>query len=566
MSKKFSLKTLATTAFGAVLLLVCVGLSFIGYKNADAGFVLAVEDKAQSDIRAVQALLDADYAGSWDIRDGKLTKGDKSFVGLTEELERYKTITGDHITIFQGDTRVATTFVDKNGSRPVGTQASAPVISTVLNGGKIFVGSANVLGTNYLCAYDSLKNKNGKPVGMVFVGVPTEDIEQLQTAFIKKMTVSAAVAIIVVGLLSFFAIGRITDPIHEICNRIGKIAEGDIRKPDHRIESRIAEIHMISDAMAKMRGNLSSIVGTITNSAQQMAASSQELTASASQTAEAATSVAQSVTMASGAVESQRHAIQESAANITTVSATLEEIQAESHEASVSAANVSDAAKRGGEAVVESVDQIRSVESTVEAGAEIVEKLGRRSKEIGQIVDSISAIADQTNLLALNAAIEAARAGEAGRGFSVVAEEVRKLAEQSGEAAKNISNLIREIQNETEAAVQAMADGREKVKTGAATVESLQETFERIVADVVKISTDAGNIAGSVRQVSESAQGLSEEIAEVDQQSNKVSDEMQSVSAATQEQSASAQEIASASDALAHLAQELQEALGFFAH
>ena len=315
---------------------------------------------------------------------------------------------------------------------------------------------------------------------------------------------------------------------------------------------------LVEDSQRIANGDL------IADGAQQMAASSEELTASSAQTAEAATQVAQSVTTASDAVEKQQSSIADSSSSIGTVSATLEEIQAESHEASNNAQNVSDAATRGGEAVVGAVEQIKSVETTVESSAAIVDKLGERSKEIGQIVESISAIADQTNLLALNAAIEAARAGEAGRGFSVVAEEVRKLAEQSGEAAQNISTLIAGIQADTDSAVSAMKEGREKVTTGAKAVEGLHDTFDKITQDVMRITTEITNIAASVKGVSESSQNIAEGIAEVDQQGQQVSDEMRNVSAATQEQSASAQEIASASDSLAHLAQELQETLAQF--
>lgn len=382
----------------------------------------------------------------------------------------------------------------------------------------------------------------------------------------KAIAISVGMSIAVIVLLCIALWGifqsRIGGPISALVEDSKRIAGGDLTT--NIVVEHEDEIGQLAAAMIQMRDGIKGVIMKISDGAQQMAASSEELTASAAQTAEAATQVAQSVTTASLAVEKQQSSITDSSSSIGNVSATLEEIQAESHEASNNAQDVSDAAKRGGEAVVGAVEQIKSVESTVESSAAIVDKLGERSKEIGQIVESISAIADQTNLLALNAAIEAARAGEAGRGFSVVAEEVRKLAEESGEAAQNISNLIGGIQSDTESAVRAMTEGREKVTTGAKAVAGLSDTFDKITQDVTRITSEIMNIADSVRGVSESAQTIAESIAEVDQDGTKVSDEMSSVSAATEEQSASSQEIASASDALAHLAQELQETLSKF--
>ena len=390
-------------------------------------------------------------------------------------------------------------------------------------------------------------------------------------SLIKEKAFSQAIPGLIIGLIlaviilviALWVANQIARPLIAATALADNLAEGNMLAEDVEVTSE-DEIGHLCKAMNKMKESIHNVLVSASEDAQQMAAASEELTASSNQTAQAAMQVAQSVTNTSESVTKQQSEIQDSASNIGTVSASLEEIQAESHQASESAKGVSVAAKDGGKAVVESVEQIRGVERTVESGAAIVDKLGQRSKEIGMIVDSISTIADQTNLLALNAAIEAARAGEAGRGFSVVAEEVRKLAEQSGDAAKNIANLISEIQTDTDEAVIAMRDGREKVKAGAATVEGLKEIFENIVRDVVRISDDATNIAQSVRQVSESAQMIAGEIAEVDEQGKLVSDEMQSVSAATEQQSASAEEIASASDALAHIAQDLQASLSHF--
>jgi methyl-accepting chemotaxis protein len=229
--------------------------------------------------------------------------------------------------------------------------------------------------------------------------------------------------------------------------------------------------------------------------------------------------------------------------------------------------NSASAARRaadGSVAIGESVEQIRSVEKTVNGSAEVVDRLGERSKEIGEIVDTMAGIAEQTNLLALNAAIEAARAGEHGRGFTVVAEEVSKLAHESQESAEKIARLIKDIQRDTEDAVDSMRNGREAVVAGARSVEGLRSMFEEINGLINGVSQQIQTVDEAVEAMAAESAAITTEVSNISEYSNQVASEMQAVSAATEEQSASAQEIASASDSLALLAQKQQEALAKF--
>ena len=382
-------------------------------------------------------------------------------------------------------------------------------------------------------------------------------------AAIVSMTVITAVAIVLLVLLSVMLIKGITAPLDEMVAICGALKEGDFRMTGARSD-RGDEFGTLERALYDMRESIDKFMKNIANSTTQIAAAAEELTANSAQTSKAAHQVAVNVTDATERVVTQQDAVDNGNAKIEAISNSVNDMRIQAETVAQNSYSAAQEAASGNGEVAASVSQIKNVEHTVQSTAELVDKLGERSKEIGTIVDTISGIAGQTNLLALNAAIEAARAGEAGRGFAVVAEEVRKLAEQSGDAAQNISTLIAGIQTDTDSAVRAMKDGREKVTAGAKAVEDLRGTFDKITQDVMRITTEITNIAESVKGVSESSQSIAEGIAEVDQQGQQVSEEMRSVSTATEEQSASAQEIASASDSLAHLAQELQETLAQF--
>lgn len=374
---------------------------------------------------------------------------------------------------------------------------------------------------------------------------------------------SIVVAVLILGLSGWLITRSITSPLQLMVQECEGLAAGDFRERQYRL-SRADEIGQLADALANMRSSIHTLMKKITESAEQVAASSEELTASAEQSAQATTQVAATISEVAEGAERQANSLDDTASVVEQMSAGIQRVAANANAVSSVADKTSSAANQGDKAVSAAMSQMERIEKSVSSSARVVMKLGERSKEIGQIVDTISGIAGQTNLLALNAAIEAARAGEQGRGFAVVAEEVRKLAEQSQEAAKQIASLISEIQTETDSAVFAMNDGTREVKVGADVVNNAGTAFKEIVLLIDEVSSQVREISAAIQQMASGSQLIVTSVRDIDRISKDAAGQTQTVSAATQEQSASMEEIAASSQALARMAEELQGAVREF--
>ena len=205
-----------------------------------------------------------------------------------------------------------------------------------------------------------------------------------------------------------------------------------------------------------------------------------------------------------------------------------------------------------------------SIAEKVDQSAAIVQKLDKQSLEIGGIVSVISGIATQTNLLALNAAIEAARAGENGRGFAIVAGEVRKLAEQSERSAKQISSLIEQIQLDTQLAVRAMEEGTREVAAGSQIVHEAGESFQLIVRAIEQVADQTRDVSSIAEQMSAGSEEITASVAESATIAKQSSSAAQLVADNTTQQLASLQEVAASANDLSQMSQKLQAAISKF--
>ncbi|MBM7868281.1 methyl-accepting chemotaxis protein [Heliomicrobium gestii] len=392
----------------------------------------------------------------------------------------------------------------------------------------------------------------------------TDELHKTEAKTKLTMLGGGAVGGLLAFLFAFLITGVITKPVNLLYEELTKLAQngGDLRQKI-QVDAK-DEIGDLAKAINQFLADLRGIMSQVLSGAENVSTSTSELSASAGQSAQAINQVAASITDVAQGADKQVHAVSEATAVIEEMSAGIQQVATNANAVSTVAEKTAKAAAEGDKSVNAAMNQMGSIEKTVSSSAQVVTKLGERSKEIGQIVDTISGIAGQTNLLALNAAIEAARAGDQGKGFAVVAEEVRKLAEQSQEAAQRIARLISEIQVETSQAVVAMQDGSREVRVGADVMNSAGKAFKEIVTLIDQVSSQVSEISAAIQQMASGSQQIVTSVKDIDRFSKDAAGQTQTVSAATEELSASIEQISSSSEELEKMADELKAAVNKF--
>jgi len=344
----------------------------------------------------------------------------------------------------------------------------------------------------------------------------------------------SCLALLVSVAIAVFISKSITRPVAEAVNILRQLAGGNLTV-GIAVDSK-CEMGQMLTAMKDMTEKLKKLITDIKSTADNVASASNQLSASSEQ-------------MSRGVTEQSGRASQ-IATSSSEMSQTVVDIAKNASSIEASATKTTKVAQDGEKIVGRSVEEVKAIADTVRESGQLMGSLGERSKQIGEIVSVINDIADQTNLLALNAAIEAARAGEQGRGFAVVADEVRKLAERTAKATSEIGDMIKGIQDEVEKAVTAMNDGTERVNVG------------------VELSVQAGNalrdIVKSVNNLQTMVQQIASATEEMSTVSETISSDIETIASVSKETSAGSEQIAQASSDLARLASNLQNIVGQF--
>jgi methyl-accepting chemotaxis protein len=386
---------------------------------------------------------------------------------------------------------------------------------------------------------------------------------QARTAESVRLFV-AMTAVLLAVLIGGYLVRSIVIPLNRVNAQLRAIAEGEGDLTRELTVASRDEIGMLGQSFNRMLRNLREIILQVRSHAEQVAASAEELNASSEQTSQAAKQIAETVQGVVLGTDKQVQGVEEGSREVQEMAAGIRQISSRAERVTAAAVDTSELATNGNRTIQEAVARMNGMSETIDHLSRLVRGLGERSRQIGQIVDAITDIAGQTNLLALNAAIEAARAGEHGRGFAVVADEVRKLAEQASASAGQITQLVGMIQSEIEEAVVSMQRGTEEVAAGMAGVSEAGEAFARIRAAVLDVTGQIQEVSAASRSLTASTEKVAQAMREIAGVTETTAARTLDVSAATEEQLASMEEIHASAASLAGLAEELEKLMGRF--
>ncbi len=581
-----------------VTALVMIGLTVVINVLVVRQVRTTLESQLTSEVTSANRFLKflTDQKGSATLRDGKLEFGGWAAASNFTLVDQTKDLTGAEATMFQiidGEfVRLATTVQQADGTRAIGTKLQGDAASA-LKAGRDYRGTNVILGRDYITSYVLILDTAGRPVGALFAGTSVAPIAQQEARITATVALASLVILLASLALLFVLLSRlVTRPLKALETAAERVTGGDyaVRVPvgskdelgqvsrgfntmidqitltsrgqeaqnaamqtqivrlleevssvaegDLTVEAEVSggALGAVADSFNYMIAELRQIVGRVNGATQQVGRSTDEILATTDVLNRAAQQQAARIADTSTAVEEMAVSIQQVSENAA-VSARV-------------AREARDSAKIGTGAVAATVIGMGRIRDQVLETARKIERLDTSSQQIGTIVALIKDVADQTSVLALNAAIRAAAAGEHGKGFTVVAEEVRRLAERTTTASRQIEALVKGIQAETREAIAAMTDGTREVVAGTSLVDEAGRALAQIDATASQLAELIETISLAAEQQARASTGIARA--------------MHEVSSLTTGTTAGTQQAAASVAALATLADDLRESVATF--
>lgn len=507
-------KILITALIPLILIVVISGVSI-----HSVGSVVArklVKHEMQTASYALEMTLDSLGSGDYHSDGTNLYKGNYNLNANNQTIDDFKKKTNVDVTVCWKKTRMVTSVIDKDGKRVTGTALSDSVYDKVMQDGKYFSDNVDIEGTEYYGYYEALKNADGSSQAIIFTGMPSSDVK----AIYKKRLVNTTVFMIIIALmvcaLLAMVITFIVKAITRVIGHLDEVADGKLDfKISEKLLQRSDEIGNIARSVHTLIGGLASIVVNIHHSTGELAEfkddfqkkfetinnSISNVNVAVDEIANGATSQADETQKVNSQINDMGDAITKTSQNVDSLTQSTEQMKEHNEQLDTTIQELMEISDRNKESLAAVYNQTNETNQSV--------------MHIGNAVDMITDIAGQTNLLSLNASIEAARAGEYGKGFAVVADQIRQLADQSANTAKEIGEIVAELIENSNTSVETMGVVRqemtgqyEKLNTTKDIFEQLNEEVNNVVTAIESISTEVESLDKLKGEVLGSAESL----------------------------------------------------------
>ncbi len=508
------IKILITALIPLILIVVLAGVSIHSVGSVVAKKLVMHEMQTAS--YALEMTFDSLGSGDYHSDGTNLYKGNYNLNSNNQTIDDFKKKTNVDVTVFWKKTRMVTSAIDKDGKRVTGTAIPDSVYDKVMQDGKYFSDNVDIEGTEYYGYYEALKNADGSSQAIIFTGMPSSDVK----AIYKKRLVNTTVFMIIITLMACallaVVITFIVKAITKVIGHLDEVADGKLDfKISEKLLQRSNEIGNIARSVHTLIGGLASIVVNIHHSTGELAEfkddfqkkfetinnSISNVNVAVDEIANGATSQADETQKVSSQINDMGDAITKTSQNVDSLTQSTEQMKEQNEQLDTTIQELMAISDRNKESLAAVYNQTNETNQSV--------------MHIGNAVDMITDIAGQTNLLSLNASIEAARAGEYGKGFAVVADQIRQLADQSANTAKEIGEIVAELIENSNTSVETMGVVRqemtgqyEKLNTTKDIFEHLNEEVNNVVTAIESISTEVESLDRLKGEVLGSAESL----------------------------------------------------------
>lgn len=520
-----------------------------------SGMRLEAMEGLESMAKTVQIAFNAMDTGDYAINESnELIKGSMNITGQKELLDTFARESGNEITYFYGDTRVATTIKNKDGSTIVGTQAADQVVQKVLESGHTYTDyNIQINDKPYYAYYMPLTNSNGDIIGMLFVGKECSYINTFIISQIKVILLCAVAMVIVFSIVSFFIAKLFSNGIVLVKDALMDLERGELKlKVNDKLLNKKDEIGEIARALNNVVIRFKSVIGVLNQCCDTLLTEGEGLESLATQSSKTSEDISVAIDeIAKGAV-TQASDIESATLNVANMGSLIEKITGDIESLNIITEAVLETENEANNNMNELSESNVNTTNAINRIAANIEKTDNSVQRIGEALKLITNIADETNLLSLNASIEAARAGEAGRGFSVVAAQIQKLAEESNASARKIDDILKMLAEDSSSSIRVMNEVQQNVKEQE---EKLNDTKNKI-----------NQVSEGIKQCNTNTENINKQAGECNTSRVVVMDVIQNLSAlseenaaATEETTASMEELTATVHVVSEASQKMQE-------